>query len=199
MKVSFFQHLSPKRWLGLIGSRAATLTAAAAVLAVASTVVNPAAAEARPRGTEITSTGISDLTQLSAAEMAAATPATTASPGSGLSTSLAYDPWTSPAARQIRETNSSAPSCYTDYVCQKVPKSANCGSCGMREFLFYYFDLYSVFDWHENGKFNNRQRSGASYRTYRSDGSMIGCARAGRSGTNVLEPIFYVLLSPTPC
>jgi hypothetical protein len=158
-----------------------------------------ATSAARPSGAKFTSTEISDLTQLSAVEMAAATPATTASPGSGLSTSLAYDPWTSPRARDVRETNSSAPSCFANYVCQKVPKSANCGSCGMREFLFFYFDLYSVFDWHENGKFNNRQEDGASYRTYRSNGSMIGCARAGRAGTNVLEPIFYVLLSPTPC
>ncbi|MFC5823655.1 hypothetical protein [Nonomuraea insulae] len=145
-------------------------------------------------------TPTTDLTQLSAAEMAAATPPPTKAAVSDVTIQKNYNPWTSPEAKKINEeTDSSNPSCYSGYVCQKV-RLWDCvpnSYCGMREFLFYDYGLYSVYNWTGIGVYNNRQTGGASYRFYRSNGTQIRCV----NGMNIedLSPVYYVRLSATPC
>lgn len=185
---------SPRRSRG----RLAAFAAASAVALVISALISPVAAEARAGGAEITPT--TDLTQLSPAEMAAAVPVPTKPVDSGRSILKNWDPRTSPAARGINESqDASNPSCYTGYVCQKV-QMWNCHygeDCRFREFLFYDYGLYSVYEWTGIGVHNNRQTGGASYRFYGSDGRQIDCV----NGLNIqdLDPVYYVRLSATPC
>lgn len=132
--------------------------------------------------------------------MAAAIPAAAVGHDSGASILKNWDPRTSPEARGINEwQDSTNPNCYVGYVCQKV-QMWNCDSdddCAYREFLFYDYGLYSVYEWTGIGVYNNRQTGGASYRFYRSNGQQIRCV----NGVNIqdLDPVYYVRLSATPC
>ena len=135
--------------------------------------------------------GDRDLVQLTAAEMAAAVPAP--------SRLVAYNPRTEPRARQVKEDQlGDAPSCYTGYVCQKVRMESACDLCFYREFLFYDYGTYKVFDWTGTGPFRNKQTDNATYRFLNAAGTQIRCVYPG-SAVQDLWPVEYVVLSPGRC
>ena len=173
--------------------------ATASLIAVATSVSPTASSANAPSSTAQSESA--DPTTLSPTEMAAAAPAVPAD--SGYSILKDYNPRTSPTAAQIREYQpDTQPVCSPGYVCQKV-QMWDGASPEMREFWFYDYGLYSVYQWTGIGRYLNRQTDGASYRTYNSAGRQIKCTGSGSDGyyggMNDLDPVYYVRLSATPC
>ncbi|MFI2364047.1 hypothetical protein [Promicromonospora sp. NPDC019610] len=167
------------------------------------TSVSPSAMSASGTSSAVQLAQSEDLTTLSPAEMATAASASFVPAKSGYSILKDYNPRTSPTAAQIREYQpDTQPTCSPGYVCQKVPMWDG-ASPEMREFWFYDYGLYSVYQWTGIGRYVNRQTDGASYREYNSAGKQIYCTGSGSDGyyggSNNLDPVYYVRLSPTPC
>lgn len=132
-----------------------------------------------------------ELVQLTAAQMAAAVPAP--------SRLVAYNPRTEPRAEQVRDDQlGDTPSCYVGYVCQKVRMESACDLCFYREFLFYDYTTYKVFDWTGTGPFRNKQTGNATYRFLNSAGAQIRCVSPGFGEQN-LGPVYFVVLSAARC
>ncbi|WP_157236625.1 hypothetical protein [Promicromonospora sukumoe] len=175
--------------------------ATASLMAVA-TSASPAATSASRNSSTVKAAESADLTTLSPMEMAAAAPVVVPAE-SGYGVLKDYNPRTSPTAAQIREYQpDTQPVCSPGYVCQKVPMWDGTNP-EMREFWFYDYGLYSVYQWTGIGRYLNRQTGGASYRTYDSAGRQIYCTGSGSDGYygggNNLDPVYYVRLSATPC